>query len=77
MSITINTSTRAVNWETLLSSLGDVQKPLHRVAHELRNAHDLVRIAFQPRAAPSAPLRLRNGVLELRHDMVLPEQLRL
>ena len=26
MSITINTSTRAVNWETLLSSLGDVQK---------------------------------------------------
>ena len=26
MSITINTSTRAVNWETLLSSIGDVQK---------------------------------------------------
>jgi len=26
MSITIDTSTRAVNWETLLSSLGDVQK---------------------------------------------------
>ena len=26
MSITIDTSIRAVNWETLLSSLGDVQK---------------------------------------------------
>ena len=26
MSITINTSTRAVNWESILSSIGDVQK---------------------------------------------------